>query len=122
MERDWRDITDQDAARLARAPQLRRRGEPRPRYALTTEGAGVMERVETREPTTASDKMHEASEAVSSKAGEAVDRGRGLVADQIGHRSTQLSDQIGSASQSMRRVAEQARAEGNSQQARLVDQ
>ena len=81
-----------------------------------------MERVETTEPTTASDKMHEASEAVSTKAGEAVDRGRGLVADQIGQRSTQLSEQIGSASESMRRVADQARAEGNSQQARLVDQ
>ena len=60
-----------------------------------------MERVETTQPT-AGEKMHEASEVVSAKAGEAVDRGRGLVADQIGQRSTQLSDQIGSASETMR--------------------
>ena len=80
-----------------------------------------MERVETTQPT-AGEKMHEASEVVSTKAGEAVDRGRGLVADQIGQRSTQLSDQIGSASETMRQVAEQARTEGNSQHARLADQ
>ena len=80
-----------------------------------------MEPVETTQPT-AGEKMHEASEVVSTKAGEAVDRGRGLVADQIGQRSTQLSDQIGSASETMRRVAEQARTEGNSQHARLADQ
>ena len=80
-----------------------------------------MEPVETTQPT-AGDKMHEASEVVSAKAGEAVDSGRGLVADQIGQRSTQLSDQIGSASETMRRVAEQARTEGNSQHARLADQ
>ncbi len=80
-----------------------------------------MEPVETTQPT-AGEKMHEASEVVSTKAGEAVDRGRGLVADQIGQRSTQLSDQIGSASETMRQVAEQARTEGNSQHARLADQ
>ena len=80
-----------------------------------------MEPVETTQPT-AGDKMHEASEVVSAKAGEAVDSGRGLVADQIGQRSTQLSDQIASASETMRRVAEQARTEGNSQHARLADQ
>ena len=66
--------------------------------------------------------MHEASDVVSSKASEAVDRGRGVVADQIGQRSTQLSDQIGSAAQTIRRVADQARTEGNSQHARLAEQ
>jgi ElaB/YqjD/DUF883 family membrane-anchored ribosome-binding protein len=80
-----------------------------------------MEPVETRDPSVG-EGMREASDAVSSKASEAVDRGRGVVADQLGQRSTQLSDQVGSASQTMRRVADQARTEGNVQQARLAEQ
>ena len=80
-----------------------------------------MERVETSQPSVG-EEMHEASDAVSSKASEAVDSGRGVLADQIGQRSTQLSDQVGSASQTMRRVADQARTEGNDQHARLAEQ
>ena len=80
-----------------------------------------MEQAESSE-SSVGEKMHEASDVVSSKASEAVDRGRGAVADQIGQRSTQISDQIGSAAQTMRRVAEQARTEGNTQNARLAEQ
>ncbi len=85
-----------------------------------------MERVETSptadEQSAVGEKVQEASEAVSSKAGEAMDKGRGVMSDQIGQRSAQASDQIGSASQTMRRVAEQSRIEGNTQQARLAEQ
>jgi hypothetical protein len=80
-----------------------------------------MERVETRQEA-AGDKVQEAADVVSTKAGEAADRGRGVVADQISQRSMQISDQIGSASETMRRAAEQARMEGNTQHARLADQ
>ena len=86
-----------------------------------------MERTESTTPraeeqSAVSEKMHEASDVVSTKASEAMDKGRGVVSDQIGQRSTQASAQIGSAAQTIRRVAEQARSEGNSQHARLADQ
>jgi len=86
-----------------------------------------MERVETRtttgdEQSGVGDKVQEATDVISGKASEAADKGRGVMADQIGQRSTQASDQIGSASETMRRVASQARAEGNTQHARLANQ
>ena len=122
---------------IKQAPTVRSEGQPserdlaelrsyygipaRTRPIRIVKRGGAVERVETSEPTVG-ERMHEASDVVSSKASEAVDRGRGVVADQIGQRSTQLSDQIGSASQTMRRVADQARTDGNSQHARLADQ
>jgi hypothetical protein len=89
-------------------------------FAAATEGAD-MEPVETRERSVG-EKVQEASDVVSSKAGEAADRGRGMVADQVGTRSAQASDQIGWAAQTMRRAADQARAEGDIGHARIADQ
>jgi len=68
------------------------------------------------------DQMHEASDVVSSKAGEVADRGRGMVAEQVGTRSAQASEQIGWAAQTMRRAADEARAEGNAGHARLAEE
>jgi ElaB/YqjD/DUF883 family membrane-anchored ribosome-binding protein len=51
-----------------------------------------------------------------------MDKGRGLMSEQIGKGSSRLSDQVSTASQTMRRVAEQSRTEGNTQQARLAEQ
>src|SRR3954470_2271507 len=86
-----------------------------------------MERVQTSDPiggeqSPVGEKVQEASDVISTKASEAADKGRGVVSDQIGHRSAQLSDQIGSASETIRRVADQARSDGNTQHARLADQ
>jgi len=86
-----------------------------------------MERVQTTNPaddaqSPVGEKVHEASDVVATKAGEAMDKGRGIVSDKVGERSAQLGDQVGSASQTIRRVAEQARTEGNTDQARWADQ
>ncbi len=68
------------------------------------------------------EKMTEASQVVSSQAGEAIDKGKGAMTEMIGQRSSQLGDQIGSVSETARRVAEQARLEGNAQHSRLAEQ
>jgi ElaB/YqjD/DUF883 family membrane-anchored ribosome-binding protein len=68
------------------------------------------------------DRAEQAREVVSAQAGEAVQRSRGFVEQQLDQRSTMLGEQVGSTSQGLRRVAEQARQEGNDQQARLAEQ
>jgi ElaB/YqjD/DUF883 family membrane-anchored ribosome-binding protein len=67
------------------------------------------------------DKVDQAKEVVSAQATEAAERGRGLVQDQLDHRSSQLGEQVGSASQTFRQVAEQSRVQGNQQQARMAE-
>lgn len=68
------------------------------------------------------EKMDEATEVISARTSEAVEQGRGAVQRQVGQRSAQLGDQIGATSHTIRRVAEQARIDGNDQQARLADE
>jgi ElaB/YqjD/DUF883 family membrane-anchored ribosome-binding protein len=68
------------------------------------------------------DKMGEATEVISARTSDAVEQGRGAVQRQVGQRSAQLGDQIGAASHTIRQVAEQARLDGNDQQARLADE
>ena len=59
---------------------------------------------------------------MSAQATEVAEHGRGMVQEQLSQRSTELGDRVGSASQTLRRVAEQSRVDGNDQQARLVEQ
>jgi len=68
------------------------------------------------------DKMDQATEVISARTSDAVEQGRGAVQRQVGQRSAQLGDQIGAASHTIRQVANQARLEGNDQQARLADE
>jgi hypothetical protein len=68
------------------------------------------------------DKVDQATEVISARTSDAVEQGRGAVQRQVGQRSAQLGDQIGAASHTIRRVAEQARIDGNDQQARLADE
>jgi ElaB/YqjD/DUF883 family membrane-anchored ribosome-binding protein len=68
------------------------------------------------------DKMDQATEVISARTSDAVEQGRGAVQRQVGQRSAQLGDQIGAASHTIRQVAEQARIDGNDQQARLADE
>lgn len=67
-------------------------------------------------------KMDQATEVISARTSDAVEQGRGAVQRQVGLRSAQLGDQIGAASHTIRHVAEQARIDGNDQQARLADE
>jgi hypothetical protein len=62
-----------------------------------------------------------AAQKTVDQAGQVVERGRGMVRAQLEERSTQVGDQIGSASQTLRQVADQARMDGNDQQARLAE-
>jgi len=68
------------------------------------------------------DKMDQATEVISARTSDAVEQGRGALQRQVGQRSAQLGDQIGAASHTIRQVANQARLEGNDQQARLADE
>ena len=68
------------------------------------------------------EKMDQATEVISARTSDAVEQGRGAVQRQVGQRSAQLGDQIGAASHTIRQVAEQARVDGNDQQARLADE
>jgi len=68
------------------------------------------------------EKMDQATEVISARTSDAVEQGRGAVQRQVGQRSAQLGDQIGAASHTIRHVAEQARIDGNDQQARLADE
>jgi ElaB/YqjD/DUF883 family membrane-anchored ribosome-binding protein len=68
------------------------------------------------------DKMDQATEVISAHTSDAVEQGRGAVQRQVGQRSAQLGDQIGAASHTIRKVADQARMDGNDQQARLADE
>jgi len=63
-----------------------------------------------------------AKEKTAEQAGQVTERSRGAVREQLGQRSMQLGDQVGSTSQTLRQVAEQARSQGNDQQARLAQQ
>jgi ElaB/YqjD/DUF883 family membrane-anchored ribosome-binding protein len=68
------------------------------------------------------EKVDQARDIVSAQATDVAEHGRGMVRDQLSERSTQLGDQVGSASQTLRRVAEQSRSNGDEQQARLAEQ
>ena len=68
------------------------------------------------------EKVDQAKDVVSAQATDVAEQGRGLVREQLSQRSTQLGDQLGSTSQTLRRVAEQSRIDGNDQQARLAEQ
>jgi ElaB/YqjD/DUF883 family membrane-anchored ribosome-binding protein len=68
------------------------------------------------------DKVDQATEVISARKDDAVEKGRSALQQQVGQRSAQLSDQVGSASQTIRRVADQARMDGNDQQARMAEQ
>jgi hypothetical protein len=68
------------------------------------------------------DKVDQATEVISARKDDAVEKGRTAVQRQVGQRSAQLGDQVGTASQTIRRVADQARSDGNDQQARLAKQ
>lgn len=68
------------------------------------------------------EKMDQATEVISARTSDAVEQGRGAVQRQVGQRSAQLGDQIGAASHTIRKVADQARIDGNDQQARLADE
>jgi ElaB/YqjD/DUF883 family membrane-anchored ribosome-binding protein len=70
----------------------------------------------------AGEKMDQATDVISARTSDAVEQGRGAVQRQVGQRSAQLGDQIGAASHTIRQVAEQARTDGNDQQARLADE
>jgi ElaB/YqjD/DUF883 family membrane-anchored ribosome-binding protein len=67
------------------------------------------------------DKVDQAKDVVSAQATDAVERGRGMVQEQLDQRSTTLGEQLGSTSRALRQTAQQARQEGNEQQARLVE-
>jgi hypothetical protein len=66
--------------------------------------------------------MDQATDVISARTGDAVEQGRGVVQRQVGQRSAQLGDQIGAASHTIRQVANQARLEGNDQQARIAEE
>src|SRR5436190_9063820 len=68
------------------------------------------------------EKVEQARDMVSAQATEVTEHGRGIVREQLSQRSTQLGGQVESLSQTLRRVAEQSRTEGNDQQARLAEQ
>ena len=68
------------------------------------------------------EKVDQAKDVVSAQATEVAEHGRGMVREQLSQRSTELGDRLGAASQTLRRVAEQSRTDGNDQQARLVEQ
>ena len=68
------------------------------------------------------EKMDQATEVISARTSDAVEQGRSAVQRQVGQRSAQLGDQFGAASHTIRQVAEQARVDGNDQQARLADE
>jgi ElaB/YqjD/DUF883 family membrane-anchored ribosome-binding protein len=68
------------------------------------------------------EKVDQAKDVVAAQATEVAAHGRGMLREQLDQRSAQLGDQVGSASQTLRRVAEQSRIDGNSQQARFVEQ
>jgi hypothetical protein len=57
---------------------------------------------------------------VSGKAGEAAERGRSALREQVDQRSTQLGEQVRSGGDLLRQVADQARIQGNSQHATLA--
>jgi ElaB/YqjD/DUF883 family membrane-anchored ribosome-binding protein len=65
--------------------------------------------------------VEDAREVVSAKASDAAEQGRGMVESQIRQRSSQAGEQVDSMSQTLHRVAEQSRLEGNAQQARWAD-
>jgi ElaB/YqjD/DUF883 family membrane-anchored ribosome-binding protein len=67
------------------------------------------------------DKVEQTKDVVAAQTNEVTERGRGMVRDQLDQRSTQLGEQAGSASQTLRQVAEQARLQGNSQQAHMAE-
>jgi ElaB/YqjD/DUF883 family membrane-anchored ribosome-binding protein len=69
-----------------------------------------------------SEKLGQTKDMTAEQVGQVTERGRGMVQDQLDQRSTQVGKQVGSASQTLRRVAEQSRMEGNNQQARLTEQ
>jgi ElaB/YqjD/DUF883 family membrane-anchored ribosome-binding protein len=68
------------------------------------------------------EKVDQARDIVSAQATDVAERGRGIVQEQLSERSTQLGDQVGSASTTLRRVAEQSRIDGDEQQALLAQQ
>src|SRR3954454_21342994 len=68
------------------------------------------------------DKVDQATEVISARKDGPVAKGRRGLHRQVGQRSAQLSDQVGTASQTIRRVADQSRMDGNDQQARLAEQ
>jgi ElaB/YqjD/DUF883 family membrane-anchored ribosome-binding protein len=68
------------------------------------------------------EKVDQAKEVVSAQASQAAERSRGMVQGQLDQRSTQVGQQVGSASSVLRRAAEQSRLEGNDQQARVAEQ
>jgi hypothetical protein len=68
------------------------------------------------------EKMDQATDVISARTSDAVEQGRGAVQRQVGARSAQLGGQIGAASHTIRQVANQARLEGNDQQARIADE
>jgi ElaB/YqjD/DUF883 family membrane-anchored ribosome-binding protein len=68
------------------------------------------------------DKVDQATEVISAQKDDVVEKGRSVLQRQVGQRSAQLSDQVGTASQTIRRVADQSRMDGNDQQARLAEQ
>jgi ElaB/YqjD/DUF883 family membrane-anchored ribosome-binding protein len=67
------------------------------------------------------DKVEQAKSALSDQTDAAAERGRGMVEEQLDRRSTQVGERVQSASQTLRQVAQQSRAEGNDQQARMAD-
>lgn len=68
------------------------------------------------------EKMDRATEVISARTSDVVEQGRSAVQRQVGQRSAQLGDQFGAASHTIHQVAEQARVDGNDQQARLADE
>jgi len=66
--------------------------------------------------------MGQATDVISARTSDAVEQGRGAVERQVGQRSAQLGSQIGAASHTIRQVADQARIDGNDQQARLAEE
>jgi len=71
--------------------------------------------------TAVGEKVEQAKDVVSAQAGEVAQRGRGAVQSQLDERSTQVGRQIESTGATLRQVAEQARMEGNDQQARIAE-
>jgi ElaB/YqjD/DUF883 family membrane-anchored ribosome-binding protein len=69
-----------------------------------------------------SDVVDTAREKTADQAGQVVERGRGMMREQLDERTTQIGNQVGSASETLRQVADQARTQGNHQQARLAEQ
>ncbi|MFL6041668.1 MAG: hypothetical protein ACJ740_09730 [Gaiellales bacterium] len=86
----------------------------------TEDMGGVMESGTTKDQMT--EAVGTAKEKTAEQAGQVMERSKGTVRDQLGQRSMQLGDQVGSASQTLRQVADQARTQGDDQQARLAEQ